>query len=121
MNNKNIGIFKQIIDGIIIDYMYGKNDKGNFDAIDISDEYDIWMHLKNKESSHVIVRINKNFNIHNMNQLIKIGAELCKDKSKYKTYKNLEVIYTEIKNIKKTKDLGKVIINDRHSIKTMII
>ena len=116
-------------------YKVGKNAKNNFEIIDESHPEDIWFHLSNDSSCHVIAVMNFDHynNIHNgvtdpeqMNlrykfkledlnnkqktQIIKQGALICKQYSnKYKSQKNVEVIYTNIENVSKTNIVGSVL------------
>lgn len=108
-------------------YKIGKNAKNNFEIIDESDPNDIWFHLKEVSSCHVIACL-KNIqyttrddelpNFYDIDfdtldkkekqQIITQGALLCKQYSKLKTAKNVDVIYTKIHDIQKTDVPGSV-------------
>jgi predicted ribosome quality control (RQC) complex YloA/Tae2 family protein len=92
-----------------IDFTIGKNDKDNFDIIDKANSDDIWFHLNNYPSCHVIASINDIMKKKDLRYIIKKGALLCKENSKYKSEKDLSIIYTTIKNVKKTEKVGSVI------------
>ena len=92
-----------------IDFTIGKNDKDNFDIIDNANSNDIWFHLNNYPSCHVIASINDIIKKKDLRYIIKKGALLCKANSKYKSDKDLSIIYTNIKNVKKTEKIGSVI------------
>lgn len=68
----------------------------------------IWFHLHNLTSPYVIM---KSSDINNK-QNIYYGANLCKEYSKYKNIP-VNVIYTSIKNIKKTQKIGEVIVKNK--------
>jgi len=87
----------------------GKNDKDNFDIIDKANSDDIWFHLNNYPSCHVIASIDEIIKKKNLRYIIKKGALLCKANSKYKSDKDISIIYTTIKNVKKTEKIGSVI------------
>ena len=46
-----------------ITFYIGKNDKDNFDVIDIGKPNDIWFHSNEGSSCHVIAKIPENINI----------------------------------------------------------
>jgi predicted ribosome quality control (RQC) complex YloA/Tae2 family protein len=80
----------------------------NWKIIDESDENDIWFHLDNYPSSHVILKTNnKTLESLNKQTLIHCGS-ICKKHSKYSNIKNIDVIYTLIKNITKSTEIGSV-------------
>ena len=109
-------------------YKIGINAKNNFDLIDEADKDDIWFHLNNESSCHVIARL-KNItyttrdddmpNCYDLNfdeldkkekqQIIKQGALLCKQYSRMKSMKNVEIMYTKIENVEKTDVIGSVL------------
>jgi predicted ribosome quality control (RQC) complex YloA/Tae2 family protein len=118
-------------------YKVGKDADNNYQIIDESDKEDIWFHLKNSSSCHVIaclknIKFNRyddelpnyyNIDFDNLDkkqkqQVIKQGALLCKQFSKLKNQKNLEIIYTKIENVYKTETVGSVI---SYKTKTIIV
>jgi predicted ribosome quality control (RQC) complex YloA/Tae2 family protein len=102
-----------------INFQIGKNAQDNFNIIDQANENDLWFHLADYPSCHVIASIpNLNISKKELKKIIKQGALLCKINSKYKKENNLEVIYTEVKNVKKTEVIGEVITSN---IKTIFI
>ena len=99
-------------------FSLGKNSQDNFDIIDNADENDIWFHVQGSSSCHVIAHIST-VGIENkkqIRQIIKQGSILCKSKSKCKSMKNTNIIYTEIKNVSKTNIIGTVIANNAKSL-----
>ncbi len=103
-------IFK-IFDNIAnkeLEIVLGKSAKENWQIIDEANENDIWFHLDDYPSSHVILKTN-DLNIKQLNKQTLIHcASICKDNSKYSNTKNISVIYTKIKNVKKADTLGSV-------------
>jgi predicted ribosome quality control (RQC) complex YloA/Tae2 family protein len=108
-------------------YKIGKNAEDNFNLIDESDKHDLWFHINNKPSCHVIARLQNirfttqdndlpnYYDIHfdtlenkQKQQIIKQGALICKQFSKFKSEKNVEVVYTKIENVFKTEIIGSV-------------
>ena len=95
-----------------ITYVIGKNAQDNFNIIDNSKPNDIWFHLDENPSCHVIALISDNIdrlNKKELNKIIKRGALICKDNSKCKSDTNINVVYTFIKNVKKTEKIGTVV------------
>ena len=91
-----------------IKYKLGRNAKDNFDLIDeayqINENY-WWFHLDNHPSGHCIVHselLDKSDYIY--------AALLIKQYSKLREQKKVKIVCTQIKNIKKTKTLGQVVI-----------
>lgn len=85
--------------------LIGKNAKGNETIIKMSHQDSIWFHFDNISSSHIILQnhgdiIPKRY----LNQVAKMLFEYKKN-----TPKNLNVIYTTVKNVKLTNILGSVI------------
>jgi predicted ribosome quality control (RQC) complex YloA/Tae2 family protein len=89
-----------------INFYIGKNAYGNDEILEICKNNDIWFHVKDNHSSHVIASISDipdKINDIIFEKIIEKGAILCKEHSKYKNDNNLEIIYTNIINIEKPK------------------
>jgi predicted ribosome quality control (RQC) complex YloA/Tae2 family protein len=86
-------------------YHIGKNAKDNWTIFDNALPSDYWFHLDEYPSCHIIVETDTDIHI----DTIKYCAKLCKLHSKKHNDKNIGVIYTQIKNIKKSKQIGSVI------------
>ena len=84
----------------------GENAQENWDLLK-NDKNSIWLHLNNFSSSHCIIT---NTNNNYTKQIIMYGAQLVKLNSKYKNMKNVKVVYTSLKNVKKGDKVGEVII-----------
>jgi predicted ribosome quality control (RQC) complex YloA/Tae2 family protein len=112
---------KEVIDfeDFEITYYIGQNSKENFDVIDKGFEDDLWFHSKNESSCHVVALLPTDLTLEKeeINMIIKEGATLCKmHTNKISNLKNIPIIYTEIKNITKTKEKGKVLTKNTKTI-----
>ena len=107
-------------DEVTITFRLGRNAAENHDIIDDSDPNDLWFHLDGFPSGHCILEIrlinNENHNNDFTNLVptiseINYAANLVRSYSKLKNHnKKLKVIYCPVKNIKKGKSKGEVII-----------
>ena len=97
--------------------LIGKNKEENWKIIDDSCPTDIWFHMQDIPSCHVILKTTEP--IKNISKdVLKRCALLCKMNSKAKSERKTSVIYSEIENVKKTKHVGEVI---AHPFKTLVI
>ena len=100
-----------------IKYKLGKNAKENFELIDesffLNPNY-WWFHVDEHPSGHCVVFSD----ILNRENII-FAAKLVKEHSKLKLNNKVKIIYTQIKNIKKTKICGQVIILNKPNIITV--
>jgi len=108
---KQISKFIQCINCDIV-FNIGENSQDNFDLLDDSLDDDIWFHVNKHPSAHVIASIplDKKINKKQMGKIIIQGAVLCKQYSKYASEKNIEIIYTKVKFVKKTEIVGSVLL-----------
>ncbi len=102
----------------MIKIKYGKNAKENWDLIENASPNDLWFHIDDYPSTHVILEYNEE----NIEKYINECVELCVEKTpKIKSYvpklNKVKVIYTEIQNIKKGKCVGEVIILNNNLVK----
>lgn len=118
---------------VTIKYIIGQNASENFKIIDDANndayndaqsdahsdanEYYMWFHIDGYPSCHVICKIPDNLSKKDFLKIIKRGALCCKEHSKYRTEKSVSVIYTYLKNVKKTDIIGSVITTNTKSIK----
>uniref|UniRef100_A0A6C0LD84 NFACT RNA-binding domain-containing protein n=1 Tax=viral metagenome TaxID=1070528 RepID=A0A6C0LD84_9ZZZZ len=101
------------IRGQNIIFYIGKCAAGNFDIIDLAEENDIWFHISNESSAHVIASIPENTDKKELKYIIKQGAILCKQHSRYKTSKqSTTIVFTKVKHVTKTTIPGTVIISE---------
>jgi predicted ribosome quality control (RQC) complex YloA/Tae2 family protein len=101
-----------------ITFTIGGNAQENSDIIDAAGPDDIWFHLDNLPSEHVIATIPEDLDKKQILKIATQGAVLCKQYSKYASQKNLRIIYTRISDIIKTEKVGCVIALNQ---KTLII
>ena len=103
--------------GLSITYVIGRNAKENFDIIDESSKKDMWFHIKNDSSCHVIALMPPDkLTKKSLHTIIKRGALICKQNSRFKSDKNVTIIYTHIENIAKTETVGLVMVNKHKEI-----
>jgi hypothetical protein len=123
-------IVTRIIPSLKINLVYkiGSSAKNNFEIIDEAHPSDLWFHLHNESSCHVIACLKNiqyttrddelpNFydiNFDDLNkkekqQIIKQGSLLCKQYSKLKSAKKVEIIYAKIEDVYKTDVPGSVL------------
>ena len=96
-----------------ITFTIGQSASDNFAAIDAAKETDLWFHIgDNRSSAHIIAEMPDDIERKDKKYIIKQGAVLCKQESKYKSEKNVSIIYAPIKNVDKTGIPGTVIISE---------
>lgn len=89
----------------------GENANDNDKIISEAAQTDIWFHLADFSSCHVIIKCSKEHPI--TKQMINYCAILVKENTKYKNLPKVTVNYTDIKNVKKTETKGKVILKGK--------
>ena len=102
-----------------ITYTIGTNAQENFDIIDASKETDLWFHVDNLPSCHVVASIPnaEKYNHKELAYIAKQGACICKQYSKYASQKKLPIIYSKISDITKSpSQIGTVITNSNAKI-----
>jgi predicted ribosome quality control (RQC) complex YloA/Tae2 family protein len=100
-----------------ITYYIGKDQSDNFKVIDCGNANDLWFHAKDVSSCHVICEVPDEIDKKEMRYIIKTGGLLCKNNTnKLKNITNLEIMYTQIKNITKTKVDGCVLTKNSKTI-----
>lgn len=105
-------VLSKIVDipklNIEVEFVVGKNAKENFDIIDDAEDHHIWFHIHNAPSCHVIAKLDVELTKKDFKYVVKQGAVLCKQHSKFNTQKNVEIVYTIIKHVNKTDVPGSV-------------
>lgn len=104
------------IGGIDVEYFIGKSAKENFDIIDAAEPHHIWFHIAGQPSGHVIATIPESIDRKDRVYIIKQGAVLCKQYSKFASMKNVEIVYTFVKDLQKGDRLGSVIVQNEKTI-----
>jgi predicted ribosome quality control (RQC) complex YloA/Tae2 family protein len=101
-----------------ITFYIGENQNENFDVIDSGKPDDIWFHANNISSCHVVAVLPEDIEKKELRYIIKIGALLCKSNTnKLKSLHNVEIVYSQIKNVTKTLIPGRVEIINKKIIK----
>jgi hypothetical protein len=96
-----------------VEFYVGDDAKNNNEIIDNAKPEDLWFHVQGFSSCHVIANISKlELNKKQLGQIITQGALLCKMNSRYSHMGDLAIIYTRIKNVKKTNIVGLVMSKD---------
>ena len=100
-----------------ITFYIGQNRNENFSVIDKGSDTDLWFHSKNVSSCHVVAIIPDDIETTELKYIVKEGAKLCKmNTNKLKDLHNIEIIYSQIKNVKKTKVPGLVNVSNEKKI-----
>lgn len=91
-----------------ITFNIGENASDNWCIIDAANDEDIWFHIADKPSCHVIAIMPIKLSKKEQKYVVTQGALLCKTNSKYKSERNLRISYTKIRNVKKADIVGSV-------------
>jgi len=93
-----------------IKFYIGENRHDNFDVIDMGMANDLWFHAKNVSSCHVVAEMpDQELSNRQLQEILQHGCRLCKEyTSKLNGIHNVQFIYTQIKNVLKTKTPGMV-------------
>ena len=113
-------LYKMKIENIYIEglnkeliFWIGTSKEDNDNMIDKASENDIWFHVNNISSCHVICKMPGAFNRKEMKYIIKTGALLCKkNTNKLKGISNLVIVYCPVKHITKTNIIGCVSVHN---------
>jgi predicted ribosome quality control (RQC) complex YloA/Tae2 family protein len=91
----------------------GQNAQNNWNIIKQASQNDIWLHIANLPSCHVIIQTKNKKKI--PKKIINYAAGECKANSKFKNVKNLKCIYTNVKNVKinKNSKVGSIFLGKR--------
>jgi predicted ribosome quality control (RQC) complex YloA/Tae2 family protein len=91
-----------------ITYKLGRNAKENFALIDDAQDENPeswWFHLHDYPSGHCII-----YSDEISAQMVEIAASIVKEYSKLKDNKKVKIVYTQIKNVLKTRTIGQVLL-----------
>ena len=94
----------------------GESAQENWDLIDDSSQNDIWFHAEKNPSCHVVLSIG-DYKKTPHKSVLNYCATLCKNNSKMKFMRNITIIHTQIKNVKKSDKPGSVITKNISKIK----
>lgn len=95
-------------------YKLGRNAVENFELIDNSYLEDWWFHLEDIPSGHCVISSSKNELFVCNDEMKNFAGNLIKQYSKAKNEKKIKIVFTQIKNIVKTKTVGQVIVKERN-------
>ena len=107
-----------LVSAMEMTYHIGVSAQDNFDLIDASSPQDIWFHVQDLPSCHVVAVMpeNEKLDKNKMRALVKQGAVICKKHSNYASHKNLPIVYTKIENVQKTDTIGSVVTSNTKTI-----
>jgi predicted ribosome quality control (RQC) complex YloA/Tae2 family protein len=97
-----------------IKYKLGKNARENFELIDEAQELEPdywWFHISDHPSGHCLVHSTSL-----TKEMILLAGNLVKSHSKLKDQKRVKIVYTQVKNIEKTKTMGQVLVSQSNEI-----
>jgi len=103
-----------------IEFRVGQSAQENFDIIGRSNPDDIWFHISQASSCHVVatIPVDHRFDKKQLKKIAIQGAVLCKQNSKYKSEPDVSIMYTQIQHVEKTPTIGSVIVD---TYKTVVI
>ncbi len=93
----------------------GQNAKENWNIINFNCDF-IWLHLNSFPSCHVIIKDNKPDE-----EVLNYAAQLCKDNTKFKNLKNVQVCYSKCNRLKKDLGVVKVVYISFRLVKTVFV
>lgn len=99
----------------------GQNKTENWELIDAADNTDIWFHISNYPSCHIILKNIDCVKLRDIpREVIKRAAYLCKINSSsiIKSMKKCVVIYAPISEVKKTEIVGQVSVTTHKTVST---
>ena len=93
-----------------IDFRLGQNAKENFELIDDSHPQDLWFHIHQEPSTHVVVHIppDQKYDKKAIHKIVIQGALLCKQHSMYRSAKDITIMYTTVQHVVKGTRVGTV-------------
>ncbi len=91
-----------------IEIWVGQNAQDNWDILSQSKQTEIWLHLDKLSSPYVIIK-----DSNPSKYCLNYAASICKKHSKYYNLNKVNVIYTQIKNIKKGSEIGSAIVKGK--------
>lgn len=84
----------------------GESAKENWELIDRCGQRDLWFHLANDSSPHVVIRLKDKQKP--SKSVINYAALICKENSKHRNRHQTKVMWTLIKHVKKADRVGAV-------------
>ena len=101
-----------------IEFMVGEHAADNHDIIDRSRPHDLWFHVSQRPSCHVIavIPIGKKYDKKQLHKIAVQGSVLCKQYSKYASNTKINIMYTPIHYVAKTGAVGSVSVDTYKTI-----
>ena len=97
-----------------ITFYIGKSAAGNDEIRTLASDEDLWFHIDEDSSPHIIAIIPVNIDKKQLQYIVTQGAVLCKEFSpKYKKSTiPVNILYARVKNVQKTEKIGTVLVNN---------
>jgi predicted ribosome quality control (RQC) complex YloA/Tae2 family protein len=89
-----------------IPFRIGQKASDHFPMLDQANPSDLWFHLDNHPSCHIIASVPEYISRDNLKKLIRYGIRLSKEHSKHGS--KVDVIYTRVRNVIKGDIEGQV-------------
>lgn len=108
--------------GVEYHFHIGRNQSENWDILDKAHEWDVWFHVSDSPSSHVILTLEReeDSKLREIPRaVLKKGALLCKSHSSSKSTAQCPVIYTAVRRLTKGRAVGSVSISGEY--KTIVL
>lgn len=101
-----------------IDFIVGCDAADNMKILNEAMLTDIWFHIDGYPSAHVIAKIpvKKSFDKKQLFRIIKQGASICKEVSKFASQKNVKIVYTKVNDVIPTEKEGTVVVSKAKTI-----
>ena len=100
-----------------VTYYIGRTQQENHAVIDLGGPSDIWFHLDNTSSCHVVAVLPSDTSRKERGKIIKQGALLCKQwTAKVKAQRNVSVTYAPLCHVTKEQTPGSVSVTNASTI-----
>ena len=76
----------------------------------------MWFHIEGQSSGHIIAKIDEEVDKKTLRYIVKQGAVLCKQVSKYARLKNINIVYARIRDVEKTDTIGMVHVSNPKNV-----
>jgi len=100
-----------------VTYYIGKTQQENHDVIDLGAPTDLWFHLADTSSCHVVAVVPEGIDRKARGKIIKQGALLCKQNTaKAATQQHVSVTYAPLSAVIKERTPGSVTVSEPRTI-----
>ena len=96
---------------ITVQFYVGKNASQNSDIVKMANDEDLWFHVEGHPSCHVIAIMPSDVDRKKIRYIVKQGAVLCKQHSKFSSNRQVGIVYAYIKDVTPTNTAGLVLVN----------